>query len=219
MEDAGTPVEARHRGELRLAGVLSAGLCLALLWVVAAFYPRSVPFPPTAFAEALIRVLPGDLATFFIELMQDWAIRLLGLGAVIGAIWLGGEVLARTTGDEGPRPYVAGAILAVLSGVAIVLGPSDDESPIGMAVTLGTSWLLFGFVAGRFYTLMTDVSEGQADPARRRALRLGVGGVAGLAVGGGALGLAGSEARRSRYGRHACRSGRGGRDPRAAPLP
>src|SRR5688572_8756482 len=106
MEDSGTPVEARHRRELRLAGTLSAGLCLALLWVIAAFYPRSVPFPPTALAEALIRVLPGDIATFFIELMQDWAIRLFGLGVVIAAIWFGGEVLARTAHDDQPRPYV-----------------------------------------------------------------------------------------------------------------
>ena len=93
MEDSGSPVKL-HRGELRLAGVLAAGLCMALLWVIAAFYPSAVPFPPTALAEALIRLMPGDLATFFIELLQDWAIRLFGIGVVIASIWFGGEVLA-----------------------------------------------------------------------------------------------------------------------------
>ena len=155
---------------------------------MAAFAPRRVPFPPTSLAEALIRVLPGDLATFFIELMQDWAIRSLGIGVIVAAVLLGGEVLARTARPDAPKPFVAGAILAALSGAAIVLGPSNDESPVAMTVALGASWLLFGFVARRFYTLLTDVSEGQADPARRRALRLGVGGVAGLAVTGGAVG-------------------------------
>jgi DMSO/TMAO reductase YedYZ molybdopterin-dependent catalytic subunit len=187
MEDSGSPIKL-HRGELRLAGVLASGLCMALLWVVAAFYPSDVPFPPTALAEALIRLMPGDLATFFIELLQDWAIRLFGIGVVIASIWLGGEVLLRTTKHDEPRPYVAGAILATLSAAAVVAGPMNDESPIRVTLALVVSWLLFASVAGRFYRTMTDVSEGQADPARRRALCLGVGGVAGLAVGGGALG-------------------------------
>ncbi|HEU4480760.1 MAG TPA: hypothetical protein VFS18_02650, partial [Actinomycetota bacterium] len=92
---------------LRTAGLLATSFCIALLWTIAAF-TSAVPFPPTALAEAVIRAMPGDAATYFIELLGPWAHRLLTIGAVAGALLLGGEVGVRTATDR-PRTLVAGS--------------------------------------------------------------------------------------------------------------
>src|SRR5438128_2555214 len=55
----------------------------------------SVPFLPLALAQAVVRAAPGGLATYFIERLGHWAIRLavvgtlvsfLASGAVLGVI-------------------------------------------------------------------------------------------------------------------------------------
>jgi DMSO/TMAO reductase YedYZ molybdopterin-dependent catalytic subunit len=177
---------ARPRSEVRLAGLLATGICLTALWVVDGL-TTSVQFPPTALAEAIIRAAPGDISTFFIDLLKHWALRLLALGVLIGALVLGGEVLYRTLrSGTRPRPLLSGALLAVASVIAIVLGPADREEPAALVVVLGATALLYSAVARRMFDLLTE--EGEASESRRRALRLGVGGVVGLAAFGGVAG-------------------------------
>ena len=62
--EAGGPSPRRNA---RLAGAVGAVVTLAVLSVLSAARP-TIPFPPTALAEAAIRATPGDIATFFIEL-------------------------------------------------------------------------------------------------------------------------------------------------------
>ena len=174
------------RHELRLAGLLATGLCLTALWVIS-MLTSSVPFAPTALAEALIRITPGGVSTFFIESLGHWAVRLLGLGAVVGALIVGGELLAATVrSDERPRPVVAGVLLAALAAIAIVLGPMDTESPVAMAIVLTSAALVYAWIATRLCRVLS--AEGGVDESRRRALRLGLGGAIGIATFGGALG-------------------------------
>lgn len=172
---------------LRLAGLLATGIALSGLWVVAAFWPRAVPFPPTSLAEAIIRAVPGDVSTFFIDLLKHWAIRLLAVGVGVGTLAFGAFALQLLARGGEPKPFVVGVLLAVVAAIAIVLGPGDAEDPLRMVIALGGAAALYGFTAGRF-SLLHDARETGFDESRRRALRLGVGGAAGIAVAGGALG-------------------------------
>lgn len=185
MDERPVAGEHLHRRELRLAGLLATGLCLTGLWVVGALTPK-VPFAPISLAEALVRVSPGDLSTFFIEALGPWAIRLLAAGAVIGALLVGGEILVVTSGDEGPRPFVAGIVLAAAAAIAIVLGPMDGESPIGMTMVLSITAVSYAWIAKRLFAVLT--AEHDVDASRRRALRIGLGGAIGIATVGGVVG-------------------------------
>lgn len=179
-------LEVRPRSEARLAGLLATGISLTALWAVDGL-TTSVQFPPTALAEAIIRAVPGGVSTFFIDLLKHWALRLLALGVLIGALALGGEAFYRTLRADGrPRPLLTGALLAVVSAIAIVVGPADREEAIALIVVLGMTAALYGAVARRLFEVLTE--EGEAFESRRRALRLGVGGAVGLAALGGVAG-------------------------------
>jgi DMSO/TMAO reductase YedYZ molybdopterin-dependent catalytic subunit len=181
-----SPGPARHNSEARLAGALATGICLTGLWVVDGL-TTSVQFPPTALAEAIIRAVPGDVSTFFIDLLKHWALRLLAVGVVIAALAFGAEAILRTRRADGtPRPWVAALLLASLSAAAIVLGPRNQEDPAALIFVLGAAAMLYATAGRRMYELLTE--EGAALPARRRALRLGIGGALGLVALGGVAG-------------------------------
>jgi DMSO/TMAO reductase YedYZ molybdopterin-dependent catalytic subunit len=180
------PVEGRA---VRLAGGLATGLCLALLWVIAAFAPKAVPFAPTSLADAIIRAMPGDVSTFFIELFKEWAIKLFAIGVMVATLFFGSLALGWSRrGREEPRPTLAGLSLAVLAGLAIVVGPGDRESYPGMAIALSATAGVYAVVATWFLGRLREERAEAFDPARRRALRMGIGGAVGVAVGGGFLG-------------------------------
>ena len=67
------------RRRARVSGALASAVALALLWSISGL-SKSVSFPPTAIASAVVRETPGDVATFFIELLGHWAMRLVTLG-------------------------------------------------------------------------------------------------------------------------------------------
>lgn len=184
MEQA--EVDARlQRSELRLAGLIATAVVLAGLWVVGTL-SSGVPFGPTSLAEAIIRVVPGDVSTFFIELLGHWAIRLLGFGALAAALAFGALAPAWSAGGGEPKPFLVGVGLAGLDAVAIVLGPIDKEDPAAMVVVLGGAALVYGLVTRGLYESL--VSARDTDSSRRRAIRLGIAGIGGIAVSGGVLG-------------------------------
>ncbi len=174
-----------ERGRTRRVGALAAVIALAFLWVVAGI-SNAVVFPPTSLAGALVRETPGDVATFFIELLGHWALRLATLGALAGAVAAGAEALVRTAAPERPRPFVAGAVLAVLSGLAAAVEPSEEISPVPMALTLVVAVAIYGVAAKALAA--SDDSHETTDLGRRRVLKLGTGGVMAIAVGGGVIG-------------------------------
>ena len=158
-------------------------------------------FPPTALAGALVRETPGGVATFFIELLGHWALRLTALGALVVAGMVGAEALVRTAGADGVRPWRAGTILAVIAGAASFVEPSGEVEPIPMAIALSVALVAYGVTVRAMDTAPAPsgarMEEGidssradQIDLGRRRVLRLGVGGATALAVGGGLVGWA-----------------------------
>jgi DMSO/TMAO reductase YedYZ molybdopterin-dependent catalytic subunit len=176
-----------HRS-LRLAGLLATGICLALLYVVSALV-SGVPFPPSSLAEALLRVMPGDVATFFIETLQHWARPLLATGVMVATLLLGAEALRWSQRGRQPQPYLVGAGLAILSFAAVMVGPDDEVSMVPALAVFALTGALYGVAAARFVRLLEETSPGaDLDVGRRRALRMGVGGAVGIALAGGAIG-------------------------------
>lgn len=169
--------------------MVATALALSVLWI-AAGPTRSVVFPPTSLAGALIRETPGDVATFFIELLGHWALRLMTLVALASALVVGAEALVRTARSGLLHPYRAGAILAVVSAAAAAVEPSTELSVPAMAVALVVAAVTYGWSADRLYedaVAATGTDEG-FDSGRRRVLRLGGTGALAVAAGGGVVG-------------------------------
>jgi DMSO/TMAO reductase YedYZ molybdopterin-dependent catalytic subunit len=174
------------RKQARLAGLIAAGLALISLWIVS-LIDGTIPFPPTALADRIIRATPGDVATFFIELLHKWAMRALSMGVVAVALILGAEALARSSRRGPPRPGVTAALLAVAAAAAGLASP-QSVSLVGMLFSATLAGVIYALVASRLYVGLA--SEEGPDEGRRRALRLGLGGAVGLALAGGAIGWA-----------------------------
>jgi DMSO/TMAO reductase YedYZ molybdopterin-dependent catalytic subunit len=170
---------------LRVAGLLASITALALLWV-ASSVTRLVPFPPTAAAARIVRLTPGDLATFFIESLGHWALRLLSLGALAAALVIGAEALVLTASPSRIRPGLAAAILGLVAAVAAFLDPTLQPDPIYVLVATLIACGLYAAVARAVYRRLAGEHQG-ADLVRRQTIRLGLmGGVALAALGGGA---------------------------------
>jgi DMSO/TMAO reductase YedYZ molybdopterin-dependent catalytic subunit len=172
--------------QLRLAGLLAGAVALAALWAASAV-ASGIAFPPASVAEIVIRAAPGGVATFFIELLQHWALRLLTLGVVVGALALAAEALVAVTADGPTRPYPAGAALALLGGLAVLTAPTGGVSIVATGAALALGAAAYGYTARRLATLLAAHADGP-DAARRRALVVGVGGALGIALGGGVVG-------------------------------
>jgi DMSO/TMAO reductase YedYZ molybdopterin-dependent catalytic subunit len=177
--------EAVAPREVRLAGLLATGVTVAFLYVVSGL-GIGIPFPPTSIAEALLRAIPGDLATFFIENLGHWARPSLAVGAVLATLFVGSEALARTDRNgDGPKPLIAGMLLAGLAALAIAVGPHDEVSVGAVVFGLLLAVALYSFVARRcLRSFFEATGSGDVDEGRRRALRLGVGGALGMALAG-----------------------------------
>jgi len=193
-----TPAEARpeaeeiarphpERRDLRLTGVIAAAVSLSMLWVASSIW-RGAPFGPSAVAEAVIRLTPGGVATFFIETLGSWARRGITLGAVAASVLVGMEALARTRSRMGaPRPAVAGAVLAVLAGAASYAAPSADVSVVAVLVVVGVAYASYVVAAGTVLRALST-TEREQDGGRRRVIRAGLAAAFGISVGGTVLG-------------------------------
>lgn len=121
-----------------LRGALAAGMALAAV-AAARLVAPGLTFPPLALAERLVRVAPGDVATFFIERLQDDALRLLAFtsGAalvVVGALAAGAAARLPSLWRV---PVAATAFAGVLAAAAL-----------GSPVRPGTGETLAPAVAG-----------------------------------------------------------------------
>lgn len=182
------PDSARDlRRSIRFAGLLGATAALALLWIVGSI-TDTVPWPPLALAARLVRLAPGDVATFFIESLDRWALRLLRLGVVLGALAFGAEILLRTASGARIRPWAAGGVLAVAAALASASDPSLQPDPGYVLVASLLAAGAYVVVVRNVYRRALSATAPGADPGRRRALRAGVGAVVGLALGAGTLG-------------------------------
>jgi DMSO/TMAO reductase YedYZ molybdopterin-dependent catalytic subunit len=191
------PSPRRTGVDVRVAGAAATAVALAALWVASGFV-GPVAFPPTALAGTIIRETPGDIATFFIEVLQMWARRLLVVGALGTSLLLGAEALVRTASAGKIRPLFAGGILAVVGWLAALPGPRTyDPALTGIALVVAA--VIYVAVARAVMGERREAPGGVAEDARgedvrdvdwgrRRALKLGAGTALGIAAGGGVVG-------------------------------
>jgi len=184
---------------LRVTGGLATSLGLSVMWVVSAFVPQA-GFPPTIVADAAVRATPGDVATFFIEGLGHWAMRLLIVGVLVAIVVVGAGMLGWTRNRTGPRPFVAGLVMAALAAVALAIGPPSSAA-IATAFVGLVGGLTYGLAARSLITnrearrvperVPEESDTVPADPSRRGFLRLGTGGVLAITTAGGVIGWLG----------------------------
>ena len=182
LSPEGAPLE---RSEVFAIGVSATLVALAVLWAAAALVP-SAPFPPLAIAAAVLRLVPGDVATFFIETIGHFARLSLAIGATLGTALVGAWALVGTRSQERTRPFLAATVLGALSVLAVLAGPANDERPIPLTIVTVLALVTYLTIARRLERRVR--ARSQAHAARRDALRYGFGLATGVALGGGALG-------------------------------
>ena len=173
------------RGELWGVGLAATAVALGILWAAASFTP-SAPFPPVSAAEAFLRAIPGDLATFFIETLGGLARPLLALSAIAATLVFGAFVLVRTSKAGAPRAVVAASALVAVSIGAILIGPGTDANVIAVAITLAFAAAGYVGVVRRLVRSIIQASPGNS--SRRAVLRYGLGLAAAVGLGGGVIG-------------------------------
>jgi DMSO/TMAO reductase YedYZ molybdopterin-dependent catalytic subunit len=169
-----------------LAGLLAASVALALLWGLSRAAP-SLRFPPLALAELVVRLTPGDLATFFIERLQRWAIRSLAIGVTAAMAALG--ALLAWQGARAVRawlPAAAGAFGLILFGASLGanVGPSPTSAAAVGAIGAAAYWAALAWMLKAGATTL----GAETDLERRRALAGAAMSALGFALGGTLLG-------------------------------
>jgi DMSO/TMAO reductase YedYZ molybdopterin-dependent catalytic subunit len=178
---------SRPGRDLRVTGLLASSVALVILWVASALW-EDAPFAPSALAEGIIRWTPGGLATFFIEVLGHWARRLLTVGAIVAALFVGVEALVRTARNTAPRPALAAIVLAALAGAGSFASPTQNANPALIAIAVAAAAAAYVVAARSFGRALAGAG---ADEDRRRVLRLGFGAAAGLTLGGAVIGYFG----------------------------
>ena len=172
---------------IRSAGLLSGALAISFLWAVSKLPPHPA-FPPDALAERIIRITPGDVATFFIEALQKNAMRLLALGAITAFLVFLVLLAELTARGRYARPYLAGGLATVSFVSASYASPMLEEAAASVAMAI-VAGILYG-LSLQWLTQPASVPEEPAvrDPSRRRAMVIIAGSAAGLVVTGSVLG-------------------------------
>jgi DMSO/TMAO reductase YedYZ molybdopterin-dependent catalytic subunit len=170
-----------------VAGVAATVVATAIFGLVH-LVQASFPFPPLGLAQRLLRLIPGPLAVYFIDLLGHWALRLFAVGFTLGSILAGGAaavLVARATHRTRAIWLAAGAL-----GVAALGGYRGQPG--------APSLLVYGAVVAVAAVVWVSVLRGalgrlEADPVpapasglgrtRRELLRAAVGAAGLLATG------------------------------------
>jgi DMSO/TMAO reductase YedYZ molybdopterin-dependent catalytic subunit len=96
-----------------VAAMMVATAVLGLVHLVQA----SFPFPPLGLAQRVLRLVPGPVAVFFIDLLGHWALRLFAVGFTLASILAGGAaaVLVSRSSHRARAAWLAGAALGVVA--------------------------------------------------------------------------------------------------------
>lgn len=170
----------------RLAGLVAGALALSFLWAASRLEP-AIPFPPLSVAERVIRVVPGDLATIFIDTLGRNAVRLLTLAAVLGSFFLLALLPEVSAAKGRPRAIVAGAVVALLAAGSAAVDPIPPAL-IGAIFGSIAAGILYAVSLGWLTDLPSPGAAGEAGVSRRRALASIGAAAAGFAIGGTMLG-------------------------------
>jgi DMSO/TMAO reductase YedYZ molybdopterin-dependent catalytic subunit len=112
-------MERRLRtSESFVAGTAAMVVATAVLGLVH-LVQASFPFPPLGLAQRLLRLVPGPVAVFFIDLLGHWALRLFAVGFT-GASILAGGAAAVLVARAGPTrrsraAWLAGGLLGLVA--------------------------------------------------------------------------------------------------------
>src|SRR5512133_1832898 len=99
--------------EAFVAGAAAMVVALAVLGLVH-LVQASFPFPPLGLAQRLLRLVPGPVAVFFIDLLGHWALRLFAAGFTVGTVAAAAVLVARAPGPRrGRAAWLAGGLLGV----------------------------------------------------------------------------------------------------------
>lgn len=149
------------------AGLLAATVALAFEWA-ASRVDDGVTFAPLALGDRLIRLAPGDAATFAIDSLGKTASIALAVVVTLGFVAVGAVLPALTASTGRPRPSVAGAVFALCLLAASVVAPVRP-SVLASAGVAAVAGLLYAVSVGSLLTSAGRPAGGQ-DPDRRRAL-------------------------------------------------
>ena len=107
--------------EAIVAGVAATLVALAIFGLVH-LVQASFPFPPLGLAQGLLRVVPGGLAVFFIDLLGHWALRLFAAGFTLGSVLAGGAAAVLVARAPQARRSRAAWLAGGLLGLAALAG-------------------------------------------------------------------------------------------------
>jgi DMSO/TMAO reductase YedYZ molybdopterin-dependent catalytic subunit len=177
-------------GRRAAAGGLVGAVVVIFATAVVHTFVRAVPFLPLALAQALVRAAPGGFATFFIDHLGHWALRLAVIGTVIAFLlagtalgfliqWLVGLMRSRTAAG------LLGFLPLWLVSIAVypsLGGRSLHRVPFALATLPihGLGGLAAVWTQGRVREASV---RGAPDPTRRLVLRALWWGAAGVLLG------------------------------------
>ena len=173
-----------------VAAMLVATAVLGLVHLVQA----SFPFPPLGLAQRLLRLVPGPLAVFFIELLGHWALRLFAVGFTVGSILAGGAagVLVGRRSATGPglrrtpAAWLAGGLLGLVALAGYGTQPGAPSLLLYGAVVAAAGFAYASILLGALGRLEADPVPTPATGfgrTRRELLRAAVGAAGLLATG------------------------------------
>ena len=174
------------------------GAALLVVFTAGNLFPLA-SFPPARVADLIIRLTPGDLATFMIEKLGKGAIRSLGIGVTVACLLSGGALgvligRARSTAGRARRALMA-ALGVFLGSMLLALGTPGAGS-LTAALVYGVASIIFAKIAAEVPLLAAvepkrvedDETPLDAVMRSRRGfiMRMGLL-IAGLVAGGGIL--------------------------------
>jgi DMSO/TMAO reductase YedYZ molybdopterin-dependent catalytic subunit len=150
----------------------------------------SFPFPPLGLAQRLLRLVPGPLAVFFIDLLGHWALRLFAVGFTVASVLAGGAaavLVARAgPGRRARAAWLAAGVLG-LAALGGYRGQPGAPSLLVYGVVVAVAAAVYAsFLLGALGRLERDPVPAPASGlgrTRRELLRAAVGAAGLLATG------------------------------------
>ena len=150
----------------------AAAAALFSQWLLRRIVP-AMPFAPYSVANRIVRLTPGDIATFGIDQFGHVALPLLGAGVVVATLTLGLAVRRRS-------PLLLGVVAVVLSFVATRVDPVPQDLRDSVAASLvagAAAWMTAGLLSDP-----QPASQRPFDPRRRQLIVSGALGIGLIAV-------------------------------------
>ena len=166
-----------------LAGGAAAALSLSLAWVGSKLDP-DLTFGPVGLAGRIIRLSPGDVATYFIEALGTNAQRLLVAATVLLLVALG-ALLGRWLSGPARLAALAGACFGALLAAGSLLAPTGTATGSALLVAAAAGVVFAATLC--WLVAVAALASAEPDVSRRRAFGITGSAVAGFVLGGTVL--------------------------------